>query len=136
MPTGTDVAGTSSILLSHPLPLSVSSTLSRSLFLCSFFDQMERCSFPKPFFARRAESCDPACYLPSLPPSVSKRRCRFLSVLFHPDKGRQRPFFAPWPACALCVCTVPNRAPSLIVFLPSFCKKKVSGGPGAPALGL
>lgn len=132
VPTGTDVAGTSSIL-------SLILSPSPQLFCPSFFLASTRWRDApfQTFLVLRSESCDPACYLILLC-SLS------LSLSLHPkapmlphsqcppplDKGRQRPFFSPWPACTLCVCTVPNRAPSLIVFLPSFCNRRCLGALG------
>lgn len=116
--------------LSHPL--SISSTV-LSLLLFSF-DQMERCSFPN-LLVLRSESCDPVCYLIllcslSLSLSIQRHPCSLIPSAPPLDKGRQRPFFSPWPACTLCVCTVPNWAPSLIVVLPSFCNRRCLGAPG------
>lgn len=130
VPTGTDVAGTSSIL---SLILSPSPQLFRpSFFLAS--TRWRDAPF-QTFLVLRSESCDPACYLIllcslSLSLSTQRHPCSLVPSVLPPDKGRQRPFFSPWPACTLCVCTVPNRAPSLIVFLPSFCNRRCLGAPG------
>lgn len=134
MPTGTDVAGASSILFSHPLSLSFS--LSRSVVFRSLIlfrsDQMERCSSPNLFFSlptQCSESCNPACYPPSL--SVHKRAALPRSQCpFPPDKGRQRPF-SPGLARLRSVCLYCTEPVSLSHCVPSFfLQKKGVWGPG------
>lgn len=115
------------------LSLSISSTVSRSLFLFSF-DQMERCSFPNPVRSAQSKSCDPAWYLPSL--SIHKQPALPLSQCPPPptkaDKGLS--FLPGLPALCVFVLYQTGLPLSLYSFL--FLQKKVSRAPGAPASSL
>lgn len=134
VPTGTDVAGTSSIL-------SLVHSSSPPLFLCPSFSlaltRWRDAPF-QTFFAHRSSLLShPPLFLlfPSL--SIQKHpRSLVPSFLSPPTKADKGLSFLPWPACTLSVCTVPNRAPSLIVFLPSFSKRRCPGAPGPPRLRL
>ena len=151
MPTGADVSGTYSIL---SLILSLfAPSLCRSLSPspCLFFyrslpffafDQMERCSSPNlsRSGSQCSESCDQACYLLplyvsfSLSLSIHKRPLSlFPSVLFPLTKADKGLSFL----LALLVLRVfvlyHTRLPLSLYSLLLF-PKKVSRGPGAPAL--
>lgn len=134
VPTGTDVAGTSSIL-------SLVHSSSPPLFLCPSFSlaltRWRDAPF-QTFFAHRSSLLShPPLFLlfPSL--SIQKHpRSLVPSFLSPPDKGRQRPFFSPL-ACLHSLCLYCTKQGSLSHCIPSFfLQKKVSRGPGAPASGL